>query len=151
VPEWLAGQGFSILGFVTLLITSGIVVQLIRVGPERRQINAQAVTEGAQAASLLTAQAVAMVERAQSDATQRVKEAVDNANVRVAAEVERRKEAEERARVEDTAHRVCEEENLALTRELTRVVRRLAQWEDWAVDGAPPPSEKRRSYGDAAG
>lgn len=152
MPEWLIGQGFSVVGFVTVLITSGIVIQLIRVGPERRKIDAGTVTEGATAASLLTQQAMAMIAAERETAAVRVREAAEHANarvaeanVRVAVEVERRVAAEARADAEDAAHRVCEEEQLQYAREIGRLLRRLAQWEDWATEGKESP---RRMDGD---
>lgn len=137
--EWLSSAGgTAVLTIITSMLSGGILYQLIKVIPERRKIKAETVTEGVTATATLTQAAMAMVTAANEQATARVTDALE----RVRAAEERMRAAEARASEEDAAHRVCEEENLAYAREIGRLVRRLAQWEDWATEGKDAPLKR---------
>jgi hypothetical protein len=146
----------TVIALAGLLLSGGALVAVLRVGPERRKINAETVTEGANAASVLTGQAMEMVKEVREAADARVREMredcqrrVAEADGRVKEANERRVEAERRATEEEIQHRVCEEENLAYAREIGHLVRRLAQWEDYATEGRepPPPLDGRHTDG----
>lgn len=147
--EWLATPGgIAVLTLITALVSGGTVVGLIRVVPERRKIKAETVTEGANAAALLSGVALQMVENERASATVRVQEANENAARRIADSEQRAQDAEgrrvaaeQRAHDAEASHRVCEEESMAYAREIGRLVRRLARWEDWATEGKEPPRE----------
>lgn len=61
--------GTTILSLAVAAVTSGLVLGLLRIGPDRRKIGAEANLSDANAASLLTGSALEMVTNAQHDAS----------------------------------------------------------------------------------
>ena len=77
--EWLESTGgAALLSLVIAGVTSGLVVKLLQLGPDRRKIGADANLANANAAGVLTGEALAMVQEAragQSDANRRAERA----------------------------------------------------------------------------
>lgn len=68
--SWLdTTAGTMIASLAVAAVTSGLVLGLLKLGPDRRKIASDAKLSDANAASLLTGQALAMVENAQQQAT----------------------------------------------------------------------------------
>ena len=61
--------GTALLAIAVAAVTSGLVLGLLRIGPDRRKIGSEANLSDANAASLLTGSALEMVESAQREAT----------------------------------------------------------------------------------
>lgn len=67
--------GTALLAIAVAAVTSGLVLGLLRIGPDRRKIGSEANLSDANAVSILTGSALEMVEAAQRDATAARREA----------------------------------------------------------------------------
>jgi len=122
-----------VLPFVTALVTGGLIVGLLRIKPERRQINAGAGKDEATTADILTGTALKMVQHAEDEAQRAKAEAISAREEATTA----------RKRAEDAEQNAAESARTSVecAAEIMRMSSRVRQYEDYIItNGLPLPN-----------